>query len=61
MAYKTPPKLCAEGGCEASYVPHYWGTVKAEGWFHQRDGKSYCPAHHPEWVAEWRAWKKRKK
>lgn len=47
---------CSEDGCEHSFKPHRWAPErqKESGWFHQRDGKSWCPAHVPDWVAGWR-------
>lgn len=41
--------------CSATIKNHYWGKVKAEDWFHGRNGESFCPKHIPEWVAAWRA------
>lgn len=55
--HEAPLKYCAKKGCKASFKDHHWGAVEAtdKGWFHQRNGDSWCPEHHPEWVAEWRA------
>lgn len=53
--YVTDEVVCAERGCAASVPDHYWGLVKAEGWFFQRDGSAWCPQHIPPWVAGWRA------
>lgn len=48
---------CAREGCQATHPDHQWGAIAAhdEGWFAQKDGTVYCPLHHPEWVAGWRA------
>lgn len=46
---------CAHDGCAASIPNHQWGKIKADGWFGQKDGTVWCPAHVPAWVAEWRA------
>lgn len=46
---------CAEPECTARYKNHRWGRIKADDWFHQKDGTSWCPEHIPEWVEEWRA------
>jgi hypothetical protein len=56
MAHETTPKKCAQEGCDQTFKPHYWGSVKAhdKGWFHQKDGNSWCPGHNPPWVEEWR-------
>jgi hypothetical protein len=55
--YQTKPKKCAAPKCAATYIPHNWGTRKAqrEGWFMQKNGDSWCPKHVPEWVEAWRA------
>lgn len=47
---------CSAEDCEASFVAHKWGSIKAhdEGWFLQKDGTVYCPKHTPDWVKEWR-------
>lgn len=52
----TDPKQCASVGCDNSFMPHAWGAIKShdKGWFHQKNGDSWCPDHTPEWVAEWR-------
>lgn len=59
MNHTTPPKGCSGPGCPETYIPHEWGTKAAQraGWFMQRNGDSWCPAHIPEWVAGWRAGK----
>lgn len=55
---RDAPRLrCSIEGCPASVADHYWGKVKAIGWFFMRDGTAYCPEHLPEWLAEWRAGK----
>jgi len=46
---------CAEPECEHTIKSHAWSVIKNDGWFHQWSGNSWCPDHHPEWVAEWRA------
>lgn len=40
--------------CEEKIPNNKWGHIKADDWFFQKDGKSYCPRHIPEWVPEWR-------
>lgn len=52
----TPSKECAEPGCTAWFTDHRWGATKAhkDGWFHQKDGNSWCPEHVPDWVERWR-------
>lgn len=57
VPHETPDKKCAHEGCDRTFKPHYWGGVKShdEGWFHQKNGDSWCPDHNPEWVAAWRA------
>ena len=54
MSHQSPDVQCSQGGCEQSVKGHAWGKIKAEGWFFQMNGDSWCPEHHPEWVAEWR-------
>lgn len=51
---------CAQPDCLASHPAHQWGNKRAEseGWFHQKNGTAWCPAHVPQWVAEWRAKRK---
>lgn len=40
--------------CEARIKNHYWGKVKAEGWFFSRDNKVIrCPEHVPSWYHKW--------
>jgi hypothetical protein len=48
---------CNEPGCVAEHPAHHWANKRAEtqGWFHQKDGRAWCPAHVPAWVAAWRA------
>lgn len=48
---------CSHPGCTRTYDNYAWGRVVAgrEGWFFQRSGEAWCPDHHPEWVAAWRA------
>lgn len=46
---------CSREGCDKTVRAHAWGKIKAEDWFFQKDGHQWCPAHHPEWVASWRA------
>lgn len=52
---ETADVECAHQDCTATFKGHRWGYIKADDWFHQKDGTSWCPAHHPEWVAGWRA------
>ena len=47
-------KHCSAVGCAKSIKDHYWGHVKAEGWFFSKAGEAYCPEHLPEWVPAWR-------
>jgi hypothetical protein len=49
--------FCAFEGCEAHHRTDHWPTkrAQAEGWFIQRNGDHWCPAHVPSWVTEWRA------
>lgn len=47
---------CSAPGCPAEIPAHKWGSIKdGADWFQQRDGTAWCPDHHPEWVAGWRA------
>jgi len=61
--FDPTPKACVAEGCEESFVPHRWApeSQSGSGWFHQRNGTSWCPAHVPEWVAGWREKQKEKK
>lgn len=54
-------KECAHPGCPAAFRDHAWGATKAhkDGWFHGKDGNSFCPEHVPEWVEAWRARRKK--
>lgn len=52
---------CSIDDCPERVADHYWGHVKAEGWFFSKDGAAYCPQHVPEWVAGWRERKQRKR
>lgn len=45
---------CDHQDCEATHPNHAWGRIRAEGWFHQKDGQAYCPEHVPAWVEAWR-------
>lgn len=57
--------ICDRPGCGRSIKSHQWGgrnaANKGEDWFMQKalpngePGPAWCPDHHPEWVAEWRA------
>lgn len=53
------PIACAHPDCTNEMPSNAWAVIKTEGWFHQKDGNSWCPEHTPEWVAEWRAKKER--
>lgn len=53
MVHETPLVKCSEPACEATYKDHRWGKIKAADWFHEKSGKSWCPEHHPKWVAAW--------
>lgn len=46
--------VCDHPGCEVKIKNHYWGRVKAEGWFFQKTGEGFCPEHVPPWVLDWR-------
>lgn len=59
--HKTSYVTCNQTDCEASHPDHHWGHVKAEGWFHSRDGSAWCPEHVPDWVGPWRAAKTARK
>ena len=52
--YEVEEIPCSDEECTETVRNHYWGRVKS-GWFFQKDGSAWCPAHIPEWVAEWRA------
>lgn len=60
------PVFCARRddlGCTASRPGSKHDAIRAaaEGWFDsQKTGESFCPAHVPEWVAQWRARKQEK-
>lgn len=42
-------------GCDNMVRDHYWGRVKATGWFFSRDDKiAFCPEHVPEHIYVWR-------
>lgn len=60
--YHIEPKKCSRDGCTKSYTPHHWGAKRAEseGWFLQKNGDAWCPDHNPDWVAAWRARRKKK-
>lgn len=45
---------CSAHDCENKVKNHYWGKVKAEHWFFQKDGTAFCPDHVPAWVVVWR-------
>ena len=48
---------CAYPGCTNGYKTHRWNDIKAHdaGWFQQKDGRSWCPEHIPDWVVQWRS------
>lgn len=52
---RAHPVVCS--CCDASIPGSAWSRIRASegGWFFQRDGAVFCPAHVPEWVAQWRA------
>lgn len=52
---------CSRKGCPSTIKNDYWSKVKADDWFFQQNGDAWCPNHHPEWVAAWRAKKAKKK
>lgn len=57
MSHRNQHKVyCWAGSCTASHPGSKWDTIRADeqGWFHQKDGKAYCPKHVPEWVSKWR-------
>lgn len=43
--------------CDVTTQDNRWAKIRAhsKGWFEQKDGTAYCPAHVPAWVQEWRA------
>lgn len=48
---------CAQQGCATSYHNKSgWDSIRAQskGWFEQKNGKSWCPEHVPDWVPAWR-------
>lgn len=52
-----PQKECAADGCTANFRDTgRWAPERQSksGWFHQRNGSSFCPQHTPDWVAAWR-------
>lgn len=49
--------VCDHPGCENTRKSHRWGNP-GNRWFSQKDGKSFCPEHIPDWVADWRARKR---
>jgi hypothetical protein len=53
-------EVCDKPLCEEKIKNHRWGRTKAEGWFFEKTGEAWCPLHHPEWVADWRARQKAK-
>jgi hypothetical protein len=50
--------FCDEPNCSEKIKNHKWGKTKAEGWFFQKNGQSWCPYHIPIWH---KSWGKRKK
>lgn len=50
-------KVCDYDGCTDQTETHQWAkkNAQSQGWFFQRNGMAWCPAHNPEWVEEWRA------
>lgn len=48
------PLTCADENCTNEMPSHAWSVIKTEGWFHQKDGNSWCPQHTPDWVDKWR-------
>lgn len=48
---------CSAPDCSTSHKSSKWDNRKADkhGWFHQRNGDSWCPEHVPEWLETWRA------
>jgi hypothetical protein len=48
-------KECAQPDCTKSFWSSREGTMKAHysGWYHQRNGKSWCPEHRPAWAPKW--------
>lgn len=50
---------CSEPECAETVKNHYWGRTKS-GWFFQKTGEAWCPAHFPDWVESWRARKAEK-
>lgn len=46
---------CSHEACDRTLKNNAWKKIKASDWFFQKNGDSWCPDHHPEWVASWRA------
>ncbi len=42
--------------CGIKTAGNKWANMRAhqEGWFTLKTGDSFCPAHVPAWVQEWR-------
>ena len=51
---------CYDQWCGESFPSSKFGKIRASdaGWFFQKDGVAWCPAHIPEWVGPWRARKR---
>lgn len=50
-------RYCSDPKCSVKIKNHRWGQTKADDWFFQKNGDSWCPQHVPDWVAGWRAQK----
>lgn len=53
--YEIPYVECAIPDCKNQHRDQYWGRVKADGWVHLKNGKSFCHAHIPSWYKPWKS------
>lgn len=55
-SWQNTTKGCSSPKCPNRFKDHAWGVIKSseQGWFHQKDGKSFCSDHTPDWVSKWR-------
>jgi len=53
---------CKKKECENTItINHKWDAIRAwnEGWYRNRDDTEIrCPEHKPEWLEEWREWRR---
>jgi hypothetical protein len=54
-------RICKEKSCQEFFNSSRFDAIRAKeaGWFEQKNGDVWCPAHIPDWVAGWRASKKK--